>query len=76
MGGPGNQTHYPGITVATLYQLSYRGAQEHVTLIRTHSPEAVEHSSVWMQSDHSVLHCDPVHKGLLIVDEVGVRDPE
>lgn len=52
------------------------GAQEHITLMHTHSPQAVEHSSVRMESDHSVLHCDPVHKGLLIVDEVGVRDPE
>ena len=24
MGGPGNRTHYPGVTSAMLYQLSYR----------------------------------------------------
>ncbi|KAK6304235.1 hypothetical protein J4Q44_G00248210 [Coregonus suidteri] len=25
MGGPGDRTHYPGVTSAMLYQLSYRG---------------------------------------------------
>lgn len=29
-----------------------------------------------MQSDHPVLHRHPVDKRLLVVDEVGVRDPE
>ena len=28
MGGPGNRTHYPGVTSAKLYQLSYRRLSE------------------------------------------------
>lgn len=29
-----------------------------------------------MQSDHPVLHCHPVDEGLLVINEVGVRDPQ
>lgn len=29
-----------------------------------------------MQSDHPVLHCHAVQKGLLVVKEVGVGEPE
>ncbi|TNN72558.1 hypothetical protein EYF80_017165 [Liparis tanakae] len=29
-----------------------------------------------MQSDHPVLDCHPVYKGLLVINEVGVRHPE
>ena len=29
-----------------------------------------------MQSDHSVLHRHPVDEGLLVINEVGVRDPQ
>lgn len=27
MSGPGNQTHYPGVARAMLYQMSYRGPE-------------------------------------------------
>lgn len=40
------------------------------------SPETVEHSSIRVQSDHPVLHRHPVNEGLLVIDEVGVRDPQ
>lgn len=29
-----------------------------------------------MQSDHPVLHCHPMDKGLLVIDEVRVWDPQ
>lgn len=29
-----------------------------------------------MKTDHSVFHCDTVDKGLLVIEEVGVGDPE
>lgn len=29
-----------------------------------------------MQSDHPVLHCHPMDEGLLVINEVGVRDPQ
>lgn len=29
-----------------------------------------------MQADHAVLDSDSMHKGLLIVQEVGIRHPE
>lgn len=29
-----------------------------------------------MQSNHTVLDGDTVHKGLLVIEEIGVRDPE
>lgn len=40
------------------------------------SPEAVENSAVWVESNHSVFHSDAVHKGLLVIEEVGVRYPK
>ena len=29
-----------------------------------------------MQSDHPVLHRHPMYEGLLVINEVGVRDPQ
>lgn len=29
-----------------------------------------------MQSDHPVLHCHPMDEGLLVINEVGVWDPQ
>lgn len=29
-----------------------------------------------MESNHAVLHGDAVHEGLLVIEEIGVRDPE
>lgn len=29
-----------------------------------------------MQPDHSVLHCHAVEEGLLVIKEVGVREPQ
>lgn len=40
------------------------------------SPEAVEDGAVGMEPDHAVLHRHPVQKGLLVVQEVGVRQPQ
>lgn len=39
-------------------------------------PEAVENSPIWMQADHAVLHSDAVNKRLLVIEEVGVGDPQ
>ena len=39
-------------------------------------PQPVEDSAIWVQSDHTVLHCHPMKKGLLVVKEVGVREPQ
>lgn len=39
-------------------------------------PETIEDGSIRVQSDHSVLHCHPVDKGLLVINEVCVRDPQ
>ncbi|TNN46046.1 hypothetical protein EYF80_043745 [Liparis tanakae] len=39
-------------------------------------PEAVENGSVWVQADHSVFDGDSVDERLLVVEEVGVGDPE
>lgn len=40
------------------------------------SPESVENCAVWVQANHSVLNGDAVHKRLLVIEEVGVWDPE
>lgn len=40
------------------------------------SPESVENSAVRVQSNHAVFNCDAVNEGLLVVEEVRVRDPE
>lgn len=39
-------------------------------------PESVEHGAVRVQPDHAVLDSHAVDEGLLVVDEVGVGDPE
>lgn len=39
-------------------------------------PEPVEHSSIGMQSNHAVFHRHPMDEGFLVVNEVGVRDPQ
>lgn len=39
-------------------------------------PESIEHSAIRVQSDHPVLHCHPMDKGLLVIDEVRVWDPQ
>lgn len=39
-------------------------------------PEAVENSAIWVKSNHPVLYCDTMHKGLLVIEKVGVWDPE
>lgn len=40
------------------------------------SPESVQHRSIRVETDHPVLHCDAVDKGLLVVEEISVRDPQ
>lgn len=40
------------------------------------SPESVENCAVWVQSNHSVLNGNAVNKRLLVIEEVGVWDPE
>jgi len=42
----------------------------------SHQPEPVEDRPVRVQTDHSVLHGDAVHEGLLVVQEVGIGDPQ
>lgn len=40
------------------------------------SPQAVQDGPVRVEADHAVLHGHPVQKGLLVVQEVGVRQPQ
>lgn len=40
------------------------------------SPQAVQDGPVRMEPNHAVLHRHPVQKGLLVVQEVGVRQPQ
>ena len=39
-------------------------------------PEAIENGTIWMQADHAVFDGDSVDERLLVVQEVGVGDPE
>lgn len=39
-------------------------------------PEPIEHGSIRVQSDHPILHRHPMDEGLLVINEVGVRDPQ
>lgn len=39
-------------------------------------PEPVENRPIRMQPNHPVLHRHPVDEGLLVVNEVGVWDPQ
>lgn len=39
-------------------------------------PESIEHRAVRVQTNHPVLHSDAVNEGLLVVEEVGVGDPQ
>lgn len=40
------------------------------------SPQAVQDGPVRVEPDHAVLHGHPVQKGLLVVQEIGVRQPQ
>jgi len=40
------------------------------------SPEAIENSAIRVEPNHSVLYSNTVHKGLLVIEEVSVWDPE
>lgn len=40
------------------------------------SPQAIQDGPVRVEADHAVLHGHPVQKGLLVVQEVGVRQPQ
>lgn len=40
------------------------------------SPQAVQDGPVRMEADHAVLHGHPMQEGLLVVEEVGVRQPQ
>ncbi len=39
-------------------------------------PEAIEHSPIRMQTNHAVLHCDPMDKRFLVIYKVSIRHPE
>lgn len=40
------------------------------------SPQTVQNGAIRVQSDHSVFHSDTVDEGFLVVEEIGVGDPE
>lgn len=39
-------------------------------------PEAIENRSIWMQADHTVFHSNSMDERLLVIEKVGVGDPE
>lgn len=39
-------------------------------------PQPIQDSAIRVQSDHSVLYCHAVEEGLLVIKEVGVREPK
>lgn len=43
---------------------------------RESSPESVENGTIWVQSNHTVFHGDTMDEGLLVVEEVGVWNPQ
>lgn len=40
------------------------------------SPESVEDGAIRVEPNHSVFNSNPMHKGLFIIEEVGVWDPK
>lgn len=52
------------------FQLYFR------TCKQDRSPESVENGTVRVQTNHAVFHGDTVDEGLLVVEEVGVWDPQ
>lgn len=43
---------------------------------KQNTPESIEDSPIWMQADHAVFDCDSMDERLLVIEKVGVGDPE
>lgn len=39
-------------------------------------PQAIQDSPIRMEPNHAILHCHPMQKGLLVIQEIGVRQPQ
>ena len=39
-------------------------------------PESIKHCAIGVETDHPVLDCDTVNERLLVVEKVGVWDPQ